>query len=799
MPNNLSRAVGRNFVPAAICTLGLVIGFGSAVTLFASIDAALRGAFPYGNPERLFVVDFIRPTGSSHRVSMEQLEVLREGLTTASRVGAFWDSSQVVLDGEYAGPIQAVYLEPELLRLLDVSPLLGRLPSPSGDNECVMGEDLWISRLNGNREVLGTFLALTESRCTLVGVMPSSFFFPDPRSDLWLPLPQAAQLPAVKSQPNLLVTARLPSEADRIALFTQLQALPLPAANNLRPRIRSLPEVVTQDYRQALTSLLAAILAVVILSTINLASFIKAICVDRRRELAIRLALGANRFAIAMMVIRFGMTIAAPSAVGGLLLALLLLRALKSMDLPDLWWLQSVAITWETVGILVATTTLVAIIAAASAFPYVIRMNAVGELIRPIGAYETFRRRRIIWSVAGQVASATAIAAFASVCVQSYVGALRASWGFDPANLIIVETEYPPEAGSREARTLFIESALRNLRSSNALDVVAAGQGVPLRWKGWEIAKARSAGAEIDVGLWKVSSDYFKALRVPVIAGREFTEAAPTNGSVILSAAAANQLCRHQCVGQQIEILTGTASVAPTNMGDRIRWVPYASLPWEIVGIVENYKAFGLEVESRPAIFLHHTVQPKTSGVRLRPTFLLRGREKGEAYARASIVDAFGSGNTQTKVVEIVSMDRLINEALGIFGSRKLLAVAGSVISGLAVFVAISGIFAVSSSVAVQRIREIAIRLAIGGTPANVFASVAGSILRSALLGLGFGVIASVAAVTYAESLLFGSAGSKLAAGSAVLVLVSICTLMFIVIAFVAPTRRRTLIRVLNE
>lgn len=802
MPSHFSRVAARNLFPAAIATIGLVLGFGAAVTLVASIDAAQRGAFTYGTPERLFFVDFTRAAGNTQRLSMDHVEALRGNLSDGSSVGAYWDSLQVALEGEYAGPIQAVFVEPELLGLLEVPPLLGRLPSPSGDNECVISESVWIARLNGNRGVIGTSLAFSESRCTLVGVMPSSFFFPDPKSDVWLPLPQAAQKLEVRSQPNLLVIARLPSEEDRIALLTQLQSLSSASAGSLRPRIRPLPEVVTQDYRQALASLLVAVLAVLILSIINLAFFVKAICVQRRREIAIRLALGASTASMTVMVITFAVVVATPGALGGLLLAHLMLDALQNLRLPDLWWLQSVSITWPIIAALVVATGFVAAVAAVSALPYVMRTNVLGELIRPIGPYINPAGRGVIWSVVGQVACATATATFASICIQSYLGAISASWGFDPANLLIVETELPRGSETREARTLFIEDALRSLRSSTAFHVVAMGQGIPLRWKGWEIAKARFRDADtaIDVGLWRVSSDYFKALRVPLVAGREFTDAAPNEGGVILSAAAANQLCRNECVGQLVDILIGTAGdMRQPNPADRIRWVPYASRPWEVVGVVANYKIFGLEVESRPAMFVHHGVPGTTGGVRLRPTFLLRARHHGEADARRAVVATFGASNPDSKIVDIVSMDSLVSQALGVFGSRKLLAAVGGVTSGLAVLVAVSGIFAASTSIAIQRIREVAIRLAIGATPASVFLSVAGAVLRSALLGTGLGAVAAAAGVMYANTLLFGSTATKIAAGFVMLVILFAAVLILVAIAFAAPTRRRVLIKVLTD
>lgn len=802
IPNDVSRAVARNIVPAAICTTGLAVGFGIAVTLLAAMDSALRGAFPYGRPEQLFLVDYAGPTGTARRLSIEQLEMIRQESTDASSVGAYWDSSQVALEGEFAGPVQAALLEPELLRLLDVTPVVGRLPTDSGDAECVIGENVWSSRFNRSQQLLGASLTFTDGRCTLVGVIPAAFFFPDPQTRMWLPLPRAAHRPEARGQPNLMVVARLPTEAARAALLTKLQTLSMGTDSSPQPRIRSLAGVVTQDYRQALTGLLVAIGAVLILSTINLASFINAISVDRRREVSIRLALGASRLSIAAMVTRFAMIVAAPSALGGLLLAQVMLNLLKSLELPDLWWLQSVSITWPIVAALLVTTVLVAVVAAASAFSFVMSNSVLGELIRPSGPFVKVTGGRVLWPVAVQLACATSTAVFASVCIQSYFGALKASWGFDPSNLLVVETELPRDDQGPEARTLLIEGALRNLRSSNAFEVVAMGQGIPLRWKGWEITKARFRfdDAPIDVGLWKISSDYFRALGVPLVAGREFSDAAPTENSVILSAAAANQLCLNQCVGEHIEILTGVAGdPSKPKRADRIRWVPYGSRSRVVVGVVDNFKVFGLEAESRPAIFLHHAAQPMSGGARLRPTFLLRLSPAAAASARKTIVHALQSSNAQTRLVDIVSMDSLISQALGVFGSRKLLAAAGSVTSGLAILVAISGIFAASTAMAVQRIRDIAIRLAIGGGPARVFLSVAGSVLRSAILGMGIGLISATVAVMYTRSLLFGPTSTKVATGVAALLLLCVCTVAIVGIAFVVPTRRRALMRVLNE
>ena len=427
-----------------ICVAGLVLGFGSTATLFACIHAAFFKSLPYPNPEQLFLVDVMRPSGISRRVTPAELELLRSSFRDKAMVAGLWDTLQATLAGEYAGPVSVVSLESDLLRLLGVRPVIGRLPNSNSVNECVLSESLWRARLDADSDLIGKPLAYSDSECIVVGVMPSAFFFPEPKSDVWVPLPPRAFEAAMAHQSAFLAFARFDDPS--AAASARTVAVPQEGStdNASQLRVRPLLTVTMERYRPALTALSLAVLAVLVLSAVNLASYVRTTCADRTREWAIRLALGGTRWSLMREVLKRALTVALPAAIGGLGVSQLMISALHRLDLPDLWWLRSMRLSLTTIAALLLTTLVVGIVAAASSAARVVQADIRGELIRSSHFYQDpWLSRAARWSVAIQMGCATGATVLAILFILSYFHALTASWGFNPANLILVEAEVP--------------------------------------------------------------------------------------------------------------------------------------------------------------------------------------------------------------------------------------------------------------------------------------------------------------------------------------------------------------------
>lgn len=759
----LRKAPG--FTVIAVITLALGIGANTAV--FSAINAVLLRPLPYKNPDRLVAIwaSQLDATGPSKlfdsyldfeewRLNSHSFEALAAASWAHAGETMIWRGA--------AQQVTAIQVSDNFFELLGAHAELGRAFVPEDVNSScaiVLSHGSWQTRFGANPGVVGSTVELDSQACSVIGVMPREFQFYPKQTDLWtLSTANSSEV----TQPVNSITGvfgrlkpgvTIAAAEDELTSIHRQTAAQAPAGNWLLgyvPRVYPLQEEFTwlagRNLRQSLIVVFAAMCLVLLVACVNVANLMLARGIERRKELAVRVALGSGGWRLASQVFAENLWIGVCGGALGVFFAYAAVRAFRIANPIELPPGNSIAIDWR--ALLFSAVAALATIALCSLAP-VIRLlridvnTALKETGR--GASAGVRRARISESlVMAEIALSLLLLAAAGLLIQSIARLNSTPLGFRTDHVLTASVNLPTQAYAAPARRVqFFENLADRLARSSDVSGVAFSSGSALYSTGSLVLTVEGNPAPPptqivgDVEEEAVNDEYLRVMDVPLLAGRAFdsrdAQSAPAT-AIVNEALAKKYFSAESPLGRRIRI-GGASSKEPWltivgECGDMKRTIVYKEM-----GYIE------------PPIVL----RPMRQAAPSQMTLFVRTRSVPDSAAQA-LRNAAYSLDAALPVTNVRSMDAVLAEYLAHPRFRADL-LAG--FAGLAMLLAAIGIYGVMSHSVGLRAQEMGVRMALGAERKNILQLMLARAAKLALFGATIGVAAAVAAGRAIGSLLY--------------------------------------------
>jgi putative ABC transport system permease protein len=746
------RGLGRSpgFALAVILTLALGIGGNTAV--FSVVDQLLLRPLPYPSGDQLVMVE--ESVGTNPHASVSPANWLDwQRASRTFRGFAAWQSALFTLTG--AGEPRRVFAQlvsSEFFPVLGVAPLLGRTISadedrPNGPRAAVISYRAWQEQMGGDRGVIGRSIQLDDRPFEIVGVMPPGFGFVQQDIDVWT----ASQLDRTRSwrEPNdgrmLNVVGRIAADNTIGTARSELESI----ARTLAARytfnrgtsvtVTPLREVLTGQVRTSVLVLFAGVGVLLAIACFNVASMLLARSSSRQHEIAIRASLGAGRWSIARSVLVESLLLAAAGGGLGLVLARWSLDALLATAPANLLGVSELFVDRRVVmyalGMSLATG---AIAGLAPMFLFARRSMAIASRTRDSSAGHSPRVRQAL--VVLQVAMTIVLLCGAGVMVRTLIALNRAPLGFDARDVLTMRVGISPVRYPDDRPRDFYRDAVTRLRSLPGIESAAVAASLPMIGSPRGATRFRQLGDDPERPVRELPSTvvrivapgYFGALRIPVLRGREFTDADnqnPMGGFVVNETFARRYLSGRDPVGTFISV----------RMQDENPYLP-------IIGVVGDVSEGSVRLAPRPTVFYSHGRMPWAT-----MTLFVRARQPESAVK--AITAALHELDPRLVISSVRTMETALAESLARERISALIstsfAVGGLVLAAL-------GLYGLLAYLVAERTKDIGIRIALGARLARITGSIVAGGLTLVAIGAALGVAGSLLLLRPLGALLFG-------------------------------------------
>ena len=777
------------FTVAAVLTLALGIGGNAAV--FSVVNGVLLRPLAYPDADRLVSIGHRTRGGDlpERLTNSSATHVVYEEGSRSFDAMAVYSSWQGALTGGDGPPdwVDVVSSTRSLFDVLRVPPVLGRTftveeDRPGGPRVVVLGHALWRQRFGGDRSVIGRTVTLDGVPREVVGVMPAGFAFPTPAAQLWVPmrvdrndlsgfyLPGIGRLRAGVTPEH--ATRELAQLLPRVSTLVDFISPSTLRDAGIRPDVHPYLDDVVGGVRPVLWTLWAMVGLVLLIACVNVASLLMVRAEARRRELALRIALGAERrHLLAQSLAESAMLLLSGSAAGVLLAggALSLLPTLAPADLPRLGDVRLDATV-------VAGTTLVAAVIALifGVVPFA-RNRAItpSTMLRDGGRAATSDRRSARLRqvlVATQVAMATVLLVGSGLVLRSFQKLRAVDPGFRPEGVITFRIALPRSGyASAEDVARFHYSMLDRIRSLPAVAAAGATGRLPLAGVDVEWDPLRVEGRTFPpntlpplVEMRVATPGYFEAMGIPKVAGRvlERSDAEQVTGAVLITEAVVRKLMEsREPIGARV------AHGLPGVRGEK---------PWsDVVGVVGDVRGVSLDKEPVGAVYYAMVNRPGVDMEWLARSMVYAVRTTTPPGVLVPAVRRELSKLDPT--LPLAETRTLASVVAAAQGGMRFAMVGFAVAAAIGLFMGAIGLYGVLSYVTAQRTREIGVRMALGATPASVRVAVLRRGLTVSAVGLLAGLGGALLLRGLASPLLYGITPTDpltLLAVSAVLLLV---------------------------
>lgn len=747
------------FTLVAVITLALGIGANTAI--FSVVNAVLLRPLPFPQSDQLVMVTLANPLTGGDRVPLSEADFLdwRAQNQVFEDLAAYTDNwFSLTGDGE-PQRLRGAWVSAGFFSTLGAQPLVGRSfvageDAPGGAPLVILSQRLWEHRFGSDSNIAGKSITLNGRSRTVVGVMPNSFNFPpdDERSlpgetDVWA---VNTLTPTQRRGPYYLwgigrlkqgsSLAQAQSELNNIGLRIRHEN---PVTNaDTTFAARSLKDAMVGDVRRMLFVLLGGVVFVLLIASVNVANLSLSRATSRGSEIAIRAALGASRGRIIRQLLTESILLAAAGGVLGVLLAWWGVDLLLTIGSDNLPRLREVTIDRRVLGFTMLISLLSGLLfGLVPAWQASRKRVSQGLQKARQGADGGWRRTRNLFVVT-EVALSIVLLAGAGLMLNSFLRLRRVSPGFAPQNILTTQISLPL---ARYKETHQINSFYQQLieRVRNLPGVEAAGIGMSLPPNLLSIsdtftvegAPPISGTSEPAAPVIFVSSGYFSALGVPLLAGRNFTETdrAGSTPVVIINETLARRYFPNQSpIGRRIKI---GGPERPQNA-----WM-------EIVGVAGDVRYGGLDVAPEPAFYQHYLQVPWSF------TYVVLRSSSDPRPLADSIRNAVWSLDKDLPVANIKTMEELLSESVA---RPRFRTFAFLVLGSLALMLAMTGIYGVMSYLVTQRTREIGIRVALGAQRRSVLSLIIRQGMILAIIGVVIGLCAALALTRLMTTLLYG-------------------------------------------
>jgi predicted permease len=726
---------------ATLAILTLALGIGACVTMFSIINGVLLRPLPYAEPERLVALWEVSARGNPMQVAWPNFLDWREQSKTLNGVAAYQGGPTTILGGTEALRGSVYSVSEGYFKVLGVTPQSGRLFTDAeeragGPPVAVVSEAFWHRAFGDDTPYSPHTLTIDTAVVTVVGVMPMDFAYPNDGA-VWIPA-SLDDGKGTRTAHNFHVIGRMApgqtiesTRSEMAGIAARLKAMYGPEENAEAIQVLDLRDNLVGPSRTPLQVLMGAVLLVLLIACANLANTLLAGGMKRRREIAMRAALGASRPRLIQQLLTENLVLAALGGIAGLAVSSMLLPVLLRLAPSSLPRLENVHIDARVAAFaMLLTLVTVAIFGLLPALQTaradlrdVLADSARGSSAAP----RTARMRALL--IAGQVAVAFVLLVGSGLLIKSLGALLSQPMGFDPTNILTVELAVPRSYVDDPAVAALYDRLLTDVRRLPGVEQATVADNMPLtEWSPNGTFAAGGSNEATGNAIYRVAdAAYFQTLRVPLLEGRTFDSHDGFDGEhvcLVSKSLADHHWPGRSAIGQRVR---------PLGM-DRYKdkWLT-------VVGVVANVKARGLARDnSFPEIYVNLRQRPQ----RARWGYLaVRATATGSgdaATAQASAIRAVLKAIDPNLPPKFETYDALVAKNIA---DRRFMMRILTVFGGLALLLTAIGIYGVLAYTVAQRTSEIGIRMALGATRGSVVQLILRHAFKSIAIGLTIGGI----------------------------------------------------------
>jgi putative ABC transport system permease protein len=778
----IRRSPGFSF----IAVLTLALGISATTAIFSVVDAVLLHPLPYPDSNRIMVVEeSSRKTGDTSPFSPANY------LDLASRNTAFIDVAAMrAWVGNLTGSgqpqrVRGIMTTASLFRILRVNPIAGRylLPQdekPGNDHVVLLSHGLWVRLFSSDPNLIGKDIFLNGEKYRVVGVMPPQFSL-DQYSELWLPSPWSVPTHPLapdqdprpfRDRHYLDVWGRLKTgitvEQAGVQLNTLGRALEKEnpdSDNNMSFNIRSLHEDLVGNIRPALLVLFVAVATVLLIACANVANLLLARATGRSKEISIRTALGAGRLRLMRQLLMESIVLALLGGIAGVLIAALAVPSLLALSPDEIQGFQNIGIHQEVLAFSFFVSAVSGILFGLAPAFHASRFDLNHALKQ--GERGNTGSRAWLHSalVIAEISLSLVLLVGAGLLIKSFHRLMQVNPGFSSDHLLVFNVALPTSASDAE-KTSFYRQIVERLSAMPGVKYAGAISRLPLlrgnSSRSYSISGKNNQSYEADIRV--ISPDYFRAMGIPLLNGRYFTEEdmeGPPRFIVVNEAVVRNAFHNQDPIGKRIT--------------DFLADSPNTEL--EIIGIVGNVR-HRLEEEPPPTVY-QPLGQAQWSSFEI---VVKTGIANPESLAN-SVQRIIWSVNKDVPLANFQTMQRVVAASVQ---RRTFTVLLLSIFAVLAMALAAIGLYGVMSYFVSQRTQEIGIRLALGARREDVLRLVIGQGMAQTVLGIAIGIFGAFGLTHLLTKLLFGVSATDTSTFTAITGLLVLVALM----ANYIPARR---------
>jgi predicted permease len=755
------RTLRKNAGFTAIAIVTLALGIGANTAIFSVVDGVLLKPLPYPNSERVVTVFLQDPSlgmdrgdyGDADFTALRQRQKSFEALTAVSSP----DNGFTLTGGQEPEVIPGTRVTGAFFDVLGAKPVLGRTFRPGEDQPgrppaVVVSDRFWREHLQADRAAVGKAITLSGTSYSVVGVMPATFHFGENDNDEVWPILQL-EVPVRRPPFFLTILGRLKpdvsameasADASRIAATVTQQ---YPGSDNVKAQAVPMKEVLVGSSRPALLVMLGAVGLVLLIAVVNVANLQVARSAARQREMAIRGALGASRSRLVRQLLTESVLLAVIGGGLGLGIAYWGIGAIVALNPGVVPRMDEIGVNATVLLYTLAIAMLAGVLFGLTP-AFRIRTWRTGESLKQSGKGSPESSGSSLLHdvlVISEFSLALVLLIGAGLLIRSFARLQAVSPGFDPGQILTMRVPLPPAQYQKASQvTSFYQQLVDGMESKPGVRAAGITMSLPpnllelenpfhMEGQTYEPGKATTLAEEIPV-----SQDYFRAIGVPLLAGRFFDDSdrVPSWHSLAINETMARRyFAGKDAVGQRVQ--TGGAN-------PKSDW-------YTIVGVVGDVKYEGLDAKEQPTMYVPYTDEGWNPWFTKSMSLVVRTTANPAQIA--SVVRSTVSGLDSTvPVTEVATMDQLLSRSVA--GPRFRTVLLGT-FAALALVLAAIGIYGVLAYSVTRRTHEIGVRVALGAQRGQVLWLVMGQGAKLALIGVAIGVVASLALMRLMSSLLF--------------------------------------------
>ena len=741
----------------ALVTLALGIGVNTAI--FSAVDSVLLRPLPFKDPERLVSIweQTLQIGILRNEVAPANFVDLRTQNQTFEAIGAYGPQDvNLTGDGE-PERISGQLVSANVLSILGVEPALGRTflaneDQPGQEHVVVLSYALWQRRFNQDPSVLNRNITLNGESFTVVGVMPRGFFFPERESELWVPWAMEPEQASGRGDHYLRLIARLRPTAtidqanQDLGTIAGRLAAEYPRTNEgLGFKSNSLHQDYVGDLRLPILILFGAVGLVLLIACANVANLLLAQATSRRKEIAIRIALGARRWTIVRQLLVESLLLASAGGLLGVLVAFWGVAGLAKFLPESLSKLQNVNVDARVFVFTLGVSALTAIIFGGVPALLASRTRpgaTLNDVSRDVsgGTSGRFVRRLLVVS---EVALAVVLLVGAGLLIRSFQRLRQVDIGFTTENRLTMKMVLPmPKYVKPEARRAFYDQTLQRVEAIPGVEAAGMITVLPLSFSGMNFSfsvegRTSPNDMQLPFALYRVvSPSYFRAMGITLQRGRFLDphDSPDTQPAIVINQRLAEQYWpNEEPIGKRLKI-------GPVDSPNQ--WLT-------VVGIVNNVRQSGL-YEQKHEIYVPYAQERR---VFMAPRDLVVSTKADPASVVGAVRQAVWSVDKDQPVSNVRTMDQVVAASSSKERFQSLLL---GLFAALALLLACVGLYGVISYAVVQRTHEIGVRMALGAKPVDVLRLVIRQGMGLTIIGLIVGVAAGSVVTRVLSDMLYG-------------------------------------------